>query len=233
MKKKTLFIGLGILLLNIIGGVAAFSILNLTYMGYLLISTTVTLMLWFFLLKKELKLPIIKLNREVLKRTSLFSMVPFSIIIIILALFPFGAPSNILYLLVISLLIAIHEEVLFRGILQGVLIGSGFTSQRSILIASLLFAAAHIIFKGAFDIGGIYIFINSFIMGYLFGYVYLISRNILYVISLHFIWDYAIFLNQRVQNDDFALMITLALFTLSGFYFLWSYRNLKKRSILD
>ncbi|PYZ98459.1 CPBP family intramembrane metalloprotease [Alteribacter lacisalsi] len=82
---------------------------------------------------------------------------------------------SIFHIAVISFVVAVSEEILFRGVIQ---------TSAGIIAASLLFALIHFRylhqpFLFAFTIG----------LSFLLGYVYLLTGNLLTVISAHFFID--------------------------------------------
>lgn len=77
-----------------------------------------------------------------------------------------------------ALIPAIGEELLFRGVLQQQIIDVSKNKHTGIIICSFIFAAIHFQF---------YTFLPRFILGMMFGYIFLWSRNIWYPVTLHFI----------------------------------------------
>jgi len=80
--------------------------------------------------------------------------------------------------LMIAILPAIGEELLFRGILQRYLIEWLKNKHIGVLIASILFSALHLQFFGFFP---------RLLLGIFFGYLLLWSRNLWLPIFAHFI----------------------------------------------
>lgn len=90
-----------------------------------------------------------------------------------------GSLWDLLYtLLVIAVVPAIGEELLFRGYLQQKLCRWARNSHIAILITAFLFSAIHL------DLQGI---IPRFILGILLGYIYYWSRNLWIPILAHFV----------------------------------------------
>jgi membrane protease YdiL (CAAX protease family) len=81
-------------------------------------------------------------------------------------------------LLVIALLPAIGEELVFRGLIQNEIQRGGVNPHAAIWIAAILFSAIHMQFFG---------FIPRMLLGAMFGYLYLWSGNLLIPIIGHFI----------------------------------------------
>lgn len=81
-------------------------------------------------------------------------------------------------LLMIAILPAVGEELLFRGILQRFLIEWLRNKHVGVLIASILFSALHLQFFGFFP---------RLLFGILFGYLFLWSKNLWLPILAHFV----------------------------------------------
>lgn len=81
-------------------------------------------------------------------------------------------------LLMIAILPAVGEELLFRGILQRFLIEWLRNKHVGVLIASILFSALHLQFFGFFP---------RLLLGILFGYLFLWSKNLWLPILAHFV----------------------------------------------
>jgi uncharacterized protein len=81
-------------------------------------------------------------------------------------------------LLVIAVLPAIGEELLFRGGMQNLLFKISKNIHISIWIAAFVFSAIHVQFYG---------FIPRVLLGAVFGYLYVWSGNLLYPIIGHFV----------------------------------------------
>lgn len=81
-------------------------------------------------------------------------------------------------LLMIAILPAVGEELLFRGILQRFLIEWLRNRHVGVLIASILFSALHLQFFGFFP---------RLLLGILFGYLFLWSKNLWLPILAHFV----------------------------------------------
>ncbi len=70
---------------------------------------------------------------------------------------------------IMAILPAVGEEFIFRGILQNILISVSRKPWLSILISAAIFSAIHLQFEGFFP---------RMILGFLLGYMYLITHNI-------------------------------------------------------
>ncbi|AQG82373.1 abortive phage infection protein [Spirosoma montaniterrae] len=105
----------------------------------------------------------------------------------------FNTPLQLLVaLLVIGVIPAIGEEVLFRGILQRNLTYWTKNVHVGIWVAAILFSAIHVQFLGFFP---------RMLLGALFGYLYVWSGNLWVAILAHFVNNgftvFMVYLNQR------------------------------------
>lgn len=89
-----------------------------------------------------------------------------------------SVPELLLALLVIAVIPAIGEEVLFRGIVQNKLIRWTGSVHAAIWLAAAIFSAIHIQFYGFFP---------RMLLGALFGYLYVWSGNLWVPILAHFV----------------------------------------------
>ncbi len=80
-------------------------------------------------------------------------------------------------IIIIALVPAIGEELLFRGVIQRELMKGMSNGHLAVLIASLLFAFFHLQLNS---------FLPKFAIGLILGYAYLWTRNILYPVIIHF-----------------------------------------------
>lgn len=76
----------------------------------------------------------------------------------------------------IAALVAISEEVLFRGVLQ---------THFGLVITSIIFALIH--YRYLFNL---FLFINIVVLSFFIGYIYEMTDNLLVTIVLHFIVDF-------------------------------------------
>lgn len=83
----------------------------------------------------------------------------------------------ILAIVVIAIIPAIGEELLFRGLVQNQLHAWTKNAHWAVWLTGILFSAIHIQFYG---------FVPRMLLGVLFGYMYLWSGNLLYPIVAHF-----------------------------------------------
>ncbi len=83
-----------------------------------------------------------------------------------------------LNLFVVALIPALGEELLFRGVMQRILIEWTKNRHAGIIITAVLFSALHMQFYG---------FLPRFALGLMLGYLFLFSRNLWVPVFAHFI----------------------------------------------
>jgi membrane protease YdiL (CAAX protease family) len=86
--------------------------------------------------------------------------------------------SLLINLVMIAVLPAIGEELIFRGVFQRILMDSTRNAHLAVLIAAFVFSAFHLQFYG---------FLPRFMMGIILGYLYLYSGTLWLPILAHFI----------------------------------------------
>ena len=135
----------------------------------------------------------------------------------------------IMSLIIIALLPAIFEEMLFRGCLQPVMINITKNVFAGILLTGILFSALH---------GSFYGFLPRLALGLILGYIFYFSKNLWLSIIFHFFNNalgitqmYALsrkgLLTQNAMNDD-TLPLYYGLIALVALYF--AFRFFKKES---
>ena len=224
MDVKLLFISLGIIL----GNLAIVKLVAVPYMTSMLLFTILPIILWFLFLRKYLPLQLKRIDTKIRNNTLAIILVPLLALAVTLFVVPSVDFGLITYLVAISLLIAISEEVLFRFIALDSLLVAGGSPKQAIVFSSLLFTFGHILLASAYSLDSILVIINTFTMGLVLGYVYFMTRNILYVMGIHFVWDITNFINQRVATEDVALPVTVTLLALQIWYVVWAVRGMRR-----
>ncbi len=136
--------------------------------------------------------------------------------------------------MVIAVLPAFGEELIFRGILQNKLHAYFKNAHLAIWISAILFSGFHIQFYG---------FIPRLLLGGLFGYMYYWSRNLWYPIIGHFINNgltlimiylyQAGYINVDIETEESYPISIIIIFALITFYMLFSFkRKVQKKIIL-
>ncbi|MEK5106366.1 CPBP family intramembrane glutamic endopeptidase [Cytobacillus sp. FSL K6-0129] len=96
------------------------------------------------------------------------------------------------HIVVITLIIAFSEEVLFRGVLQ---------THFGLIVTSLIFALVH--YRYLFQW---FLFLNVVLLSFFIGWIYELTGNLLATIIMHFIIDCLlglyIYISQRAGRED-------------------------------
>lgn len=135
----------------------------------------------------------------------------------------------IVSLIIIALLPAVFEEMLFRGCLQPVMINITRNAFVGILITSILFSALH---------GSFYGFLSRLALGLILGYIFYYSKNLWLSVTFHFLNNalgitqmYALskkgLLTQQAMSDD-TLPLYYGLIAVAALY--WAFKFFKKES---
>ena len=147
-----------------------------------------------------------------------------------------SSPGELLLaLLIIAVLPAVGEEIVFRGLIQNELYRGTYNIHVAIWIAAVLFSAIHMQFYG---------FLPRLLLGALFGYLYYWSGNLTLAIIAHFVNNavsvIALYFYQRgdlsfdVESQESAPMgvvIPSALVTAGLLYFFYKFYNDRKTAI--
>jgi uncharacterized protein len=99
----------------------------------------------------------------------------------------------VLNLLIMSVLPAIGEELIFRGVFQKILSKLFRSGQVAVWITAFVFSAIHFQFFG---------FLPRFILGLVFGYLFLWSGNLFLPILAHFVNNAVPTIGSSIQNLD-------------------------------
>jgi uncharacterized protein len=88
---------------------------------------------------------------------------------------------------VIAAMVAVSEEILFRGIIQ---------TNTGLIISSLIFALVH--YRYLFNW---FLFSNIVLLSFFIGYIYMVTNNLLVTIMMHFFIDFllGLFINFRAR----------------------------------
>lgn len=141
----------------------------------------------------------------------------------------------LLALVVIAVLPAVGEEIVFRGLIQNELFRGTRNIHVSIWFAAVLFSTIHFQFFG---------FIPRLLLGALFGYLYYWSGNLMLAIIAHFVNNavsvIALYLYQKgsftfdVESPESApptMVVTSALLTGGLLYYFYKYYQDRKTAI--
>jgi uncharacterized protein len=148
----------------------------------------------------------------------------------------FGSKAELaLALIVIAILPAVGEEIVFRGLIQNELYRSSKNIHVSIWFAAVLFSAIHFQFFG---------FVPRLLLGALFGYLYYWSGNLMLAILAHFVNNavsvLALYLYQQgtfsfdVESQESApanVVVLSGLLTAGLLYYFYKYYQDRKIAI--
>lgn len=117
---------------------------------------------------------------------------------------------NLIASLLLYIIAAFIEEILMRGYLLNRLLRTRLNSWVSIFIISCIFAFMHLANPGI----NILSIINLVISGILFGILFMYTKNILYPLVLHFMWNWlqgSVFGFKVSGENFFSSFITLSI----------------------
>lgn len=231
MNYRILLLALAIIFTNTVLVIVSIIKMHFPYSQTMLLYTLSSLFLWFILLKKEVPLSIKSMDSPTFKAT-----LPLLVITIGLSLFMMATSNSadlvsLSTIFATSLLVALYEEVIFRGIGLGSFLSSGITPAKSIILSSMLFSLFHIGYLADIGFNIIFLFLNTFMMGFILGYIYYKTKNILLAISIHFLWDFTVFMNQQLPTPKIALVTTIILLATTVLYFSWSIKKLRGNAV--
>ena len=109
---------------------------------------------------------------------------------------------------ILMLLVALTEEIAFRGFVLGHLLAAGVNRFVALFLSSALFSLMHI-FNPNFSLIA---FLNILLAGILIGSTYIYTRNLWFAIALHLFWNWiqGPILGYQVSGNNFTTsMLTL------------------------
>ncbi len=111
--------------------------------------------------------------------------------------------KDIVLAILVYIIVAITEEVLFRGYILRNFMGS-FNNYMALVVSSILFALAHG-FNPSMDW---FSYLNLFLAGILLGATYVYTKNLWFPIALHFSWNFfQTLFGFNVSGQDFYSLI--------------------------
>jgi uncharacterized protein len=112
-----------------------------------------------------------------------------------------GIKNLLLNIFFIALFAGVGEELLFRGVVQRILIKLFKSPWAGIIVSAILFSALHMQFYG---------FLPRFMLGILLGVIYWYSGSLWPAIIAHFLYDALLivlaYFNPEMINDDAAVV---------------------------
>ena len=228
MNIKILIISLSIIIFSNLLVMISIIKMHLPYTVSMFIFTLISLLLWFFLLKKDVPLSIKNIDHGTFRVALPLIIITFGLSVFMIITSEVVNYNNIVLMLVTSLLVAVYEEIIFRGIGLGSFLSSGISPLRAILLSSVVFSLFHIGYVASIGLDIILLFMNTFMMGFILGTIYYKTKNILLIIGIHFLWDFAVFINQKLPTVEIGTITTLILFTTTILYFTWSIKKVRQ-----
>lgn len=222
MNKKVLAIGFGIMIISNLLIIISVSKMQIPYSVSLIIFTIISVLLWFLFLNKEVPLSIKGMDTNTFKATLPLLAIVLSTFIFIVQ-FETVDSKIVASLFITSSLVGIYEEIIFRGIAQGSFLSAGMKPFKAILLSSILFSLFHISYVTDIGFTITLQLLNTFMMGFILGYIYFKTKNILFVIAVHIFWDLVIFMNQKFSSEKAGLVIAIILFATTFRYFIWGF----------
>ena len=200
------------------------------YLPFEIIMTITAISLWYLFLRKSVPIYFSKDTNRTFFITLPLLLVPISIVTFVIL----GDAKEINYsilgtVLLTSLFVGISEEIYFRVIAFGSLLSLHNTPRKSILLSALIFSLFHLtnLFSEVTYFHMIIQLINTFMMGVVFAYIYYKTKNIIYIIVIHFMWDFSIFTNMTYGSIK---EIGAGMPILVIGYFIWAIKNTLKLS---
>ncbi len=220
----TLFAVLGMLHLGMEYSDTNFAALWYPYEIFLAVTAVA---LWYALLRNE-----IVLNFSINFNKDFFITLPIVLIpllLLVYVLFTSQTLDNekIAMFFATAVAVGIAEELIFRVAGYRVLLATGSSVKKSILLSSLLFSLFHLSNIAAGQ--GIEIMaqlVSTFMMGVVYAYIYYRTESILYVIIIHFMWDLSLFIVTSFVDAESLLGVASTALALG--YFVWAITNVLK-----
>lgn len=191
------------------------------YFPYEAFLAVVTVILWYVLLRKDIPLSF-KINFN----KTFFITLPIFLISLSIFVWTLVSSKSLDYQTMAlffgtAVSVGIAEELIFRVAGYRALMASGSSAKRAILLSAVLFSLFHLtnLLSGV-GVTMIIQLLNTFMLGVVFAYIYYKTRSILYVMLLHFMWDFSSFVG-RAFGDAESLLGILP-FALTVGYFIWA-----------
>jgi len=189
----------------------------------------ITVLLWYFLLKKDIPLNFsINFNRTFFITLPIFLLTTGAFIWTLYTSETLDGTKMAMFLAT-AISVGIAEEMIFRVAGYRVLVASGSSVKKAIFISALLFSLFHLtnLLSGmGMGLGMIFQLINTFMIGVVFAYIYYKTESILYLMLLHFMWDFSTFNLSAFLKPEQNPTIILLLMGLT--YFIWAITNILK-----
>ncbi|MEQ9285484.1 MAG: type II CAAX endopeptidase family protein [Cyclobacteriaceae bacterium] len=143
-----------------------------------------------------------------------------------------SVPYFIFSLIVIAVVPAVGEELLFRGVIQRQILRISGNAHIAVWLAAIFFSAFHFQFFG---------FVPRMLLGALFGYLFVYSGNLFYPIIAHFVNNgftlAMIYMHQNewvsydIENTESVPLESVAIFAIIGaVLFVFFYKQMNPES---
>jgi len=220
----TLFAVLGMLHLGVKYSDPSFPALWYPYEIFLAVTAVA---LWYALLRKEIALNFsMNFNKDFFITLPIILM---AILLLVYVIFTSQTLDNekVAMFFATAVAVGIAEELIFRVAGYRVLLATGSSVKKAILLSALLFSLFHLsniaAGQGVEIMGQLGI---TFMMGVILAYTYYRTESILYVMFIHFIWDLSLFINGDFGDAESLLNIVPSAIVVG--YFIWAMRNVLK-----
>lgn len=224
---KILIISLSIIVFSNLLAMISILKMHLPYTLTMFMFTVFSLLLWFFLLKKDVSISIKDMDMPTFKATLPLIIITLGLSIFMITTSEVVNYNDIAVMFITSLLVAVYEEVIFRAIGLGSFLSSGISPLRAILLSSVIFSLFHVGYIADIGFNIVFLLLNTFIMGFILGFIYYKTKNILLIIAIHFLWDFAVFINQKLPTVEIGTVTTIILFATTILYFTWSIKKIR------
>ena len=185
-------------------------------------------LLWYVLLRKDIPLNFsLNFNKTFFITLPIF-LVPFSLLVWVLLTSETLDSTKLWMFFATAVSVGIAEELIFRVAGYRVLLATGSSTKRAILISALLFSLFHLtnLFSGMpLAFMGVQL-VNTFMMGVIFAYIYYKTESFLYMVLLHFMWDFSTFTSSAFKNPESNLQLVMLILPIG--YFIWAIINVVK-----
>lgn len=192
------------------------------YYPYEVFLAFVVVTLWYILLRREVPLHFTpKFNKDFFITLPLF-LIPFALLVFVLFTSKSLDAVTLTQFFITAVAVGIAEEMIFRVVVFRGMVASGSSVKKAILVSALFFSLFHLVnLLSGMELAqtGAQL-VNTFILGVIFAYIYYKTESVLYIILLHFMWDFSAF--SVSAFGEAGNVFGAAPFILSITYFIWA-----------
>lgn len=200
-RKETKYAFIMYLIIPVFVGIEAFlsSNQNVMIIVNIVFSLILSLFCIFFVFKQEKSLELLGLNKNI--KHLIMSSIIFIITIIVRAIITdYSIVELVIYALYNFFIIALYEELLFRGFIQSYLFGLNAPRFSIYILGGFLFAFIHIFsqmiilrdVRYVFTLNALEVFISTFFCHIVLAIITKKSKDIYIPTALHYLWNYLI-----------------------------------------